>query len=45
MEKISFKNLDGWLKSLVVIGWISIGFTILSLVAAILSILSEIATI
>lgn len=43
MEKISYKNLDGWLKTLVVMGWVSVGFTVLSLVAALLSILSDIA--
>lgn len=28
MEKISFKNLSAWLKTLVICGWVFIGFTI-----------------
>jgi len=30
MEKISFKNLDGWLKTLVVFAWISLGIIALT---------------
>ena len=33
MEKISFKHLDGWLKFLVVINWIQVGFAALTIAA------------
>lgn len=34
-KKISFKDLDGWLKTVVIFAWIRIGLTIVAILALI----------
>lgn len=45
MEKISFKNLDGWLKTLVVMGWVSLGLSALGIAATVGMVLGELSAI
>lgn len=35
-EKISYKDLDGWLKTVVVFGWISVGLMSLGFLVGLL---------